>query len=86
MAVKVVLAIAIFGKGFLPITVIGLLALVALIQIVEDFSQSRPTTRLSEPEISTTTVYLRILFILLSKINCSLISASSHQYLLSLYS
>lgn len=50
-AVRVVLALAIFGSCFLPITVIGLLALVALIQIVEDFSQSRPTTRLSEPEI-----------------------------------
>jgi len=37
-AVRVVLAIAIFGKGFLPITLIGLLPLVALIQIVEDFS------------------------------------------------
>lgn len=50
-AVPIVLAIAIFGSSFLPITVIGLLALIALIQIVEDFSQSRPTTRLSEPEI-----------------------------------
>ncbi|MBD0301170.1 MAG: low temperature requirement protein A, partial [Tolypothrix sp. T3-bin4] len=50
-AVPIVLAIAIFGSSLLPIAVIGLLALVCLVQVVQDFSQSRPTTRLSEPEI-----------------------------------
>lgn len=50
-AVPVVLAIALFGSSLLPIAVIGLLALVCVVQVVQDFSQSRPTTRLSEPQI-----------------------------------
>ncbi|WP_193196807.1 low temperature requirement protein A [Nostoc sp. MG11] len=44
-------AIAIFGKGLLPVTVIALVALVAAVQVVQDLYQSRPTTRLVDPEI-----------------------------------
>ncbi|MDF5710085.1 MAG: low temperature requirement protein A [Nostoc sp. S4] len=47
----VLLAIAIFGKGLLPVTVIGLVAVVSALQVVQDLYQSRPTTRLADPEI-----------------------------------
>lgn len=45
------LAIAIFGKGLLPVAVIGLVAVVSAGQVVQDLYQSRPTTRLVDPEI-----------------------------------
>ncbi|MBH8552892.1 low temperature requirement protein A [Nostocaceae cyanobacterium CENA357] len=47
----VLLAIAIFGKGFLPIAVITIVAVVSAVQVVQDLYQSRPTTRLIDPEI-----------------------------------
>ncbi|MDZ8108295.1 MAG: low temperature requirement protein A [Nostoc sp. DedQUE12a] len=47
----VLIAIAIFGKGLLPITIIALVALVSALQVVQDLYQSRPTTRLADPEI-----------------------------------
>ncbi|ARV61727.1 low temperature requirement protein A [Nostocales cyanobacterium HT-58-2] len=50
-AAVVVLLIAIFGKSLIPVAVIGLVALVCAVQIVQDLSQSRPTTRLVDPEI-----------------------------------
>lgn len=43
--------IALFGKGLLPVMVIGLVALVGAVQVVQDLYQSRPTTRLVDPEI-----------------------------------
>ncbi len=50
-AAVVLLFIAVFGKGLFPVAVIGLVALVCAVQVVQDLSQSRPTTRLVEPEI-----------------------------------
>ncbi|WP_414581356.1 low temperature requirement protein A [Scytonema sp. PCC 10023] len=50
-AAPIILAIAIFGKGLLPVAVIGLVAVVSAVQVVQDLSQSRPTTRLVNPEI-----------------------------------
>jgi low temperature requirement protein LtrA len=47
----VLLAIAIIGKGLLPIAVITLVALVSAAQVVQDLYQSRPTTRRADPEI-----------------------------------
>lgn len=47
----VLLAIAIFGKGLLPVAVIALVAVVSAVQVVQDLYQSRPTTRLVDPEI-----------------------------------
>ncbi|MBD2517603.1 low temperature requirement protein A [Nostoc sp. FACHB-973] len=47
----VLVAIAIFGKGLLPVVVITLVALVSALQVVQDLYQSRPTTRLADPEI-----------------------------------
>lgn len=47
----VVLLIAIFGKGLLPVTLCGLVAAVSAVQVVQDLTQSRPTTRLVDPEI-----------------------------------
>ncbi len=47
----VLLAIAIFGKGLLPIAVITLVAVVSVVQVLQDLYQSRPTTRLVDPEI-----------------------------------
>jgi low temperature requirement protein LtrA len=47
----VLLAIAIFGKGLLPVAVITLVAVVSAIQVFQDLYQSRPTTRLVDPEI-----------------------------------
>ncbi|MEH2437945.1 MAG: low temperature requirement protein A [Nostoc sp.] len=47
----VLLVIAIFGKGLLPVVVIGLVAVVSAVQVVQDLYQSRPTTRLVNPEI-----------------------------------
>ncbi len=44
-------AIAFFGKSLLPIAVIGLIAIVAAFQVVQDLSGERPTTRLSDAEI-----------------------------------
>lgn len=44
-------AIAIFGKGLLPVAVIAVVAVVAAVQVVQDLYQSRPTTRLVDPEI-----------------------------------
>ncbi|NMG19350.1 low temperature requirement protein A [Brasilonema bromeliae] len=50
-AAPIILAIALFGKDLLPVAVIGLVALVCAVQVVQDVTQSRPTTRLVEPEI-----------------------------------
>ncbi len=50
-ATVAVIAIALFGKNLLPVTAIGLVALVCGVQVVQDLYQSRPTTRLVEPEI-----------------------------------
>ncbi len=50
-AAVILLAIAIFGKGLLPVMVIGLVAVVSAVQVIQDLSQSRPTTRLVDPEI-----------------------------------
>ncbi|MEH1843657.1 MAG: low temperature requirement protein A [Nostoc sp.] len=47
----VLLAIAILGKGLLPVGVIALVAIVSAGQVVQDLYQSRPTTRLVDPEI-----------------------------------
>ncbi|MFN6496300.1 MAG: low temperature requirement protein A [Nostoc sp. DedQUE01] len=47
----VLIAIALFGKGLLPIAVIALVAVVSALQVVQDLYQSRPTTRLADPEI-----------------------------------
>ncbi|MFN6566001.1 low temperature requirement protein A [Dendronalium sp. ChiSLP03b] len=47
----VLLLIAIFGKGLLPVFVIALVAVVSSVQVVQDLYQSRPTTRLVDPEI-----------------------------------
>jgi low temperature requirement protein LtrA len=47
----VLLAIAIIGKGLLPIIVIAIVAVVSTAQVVQDVYQSRPTTRLADPEI-----------------------------------
>ncbi|MEH1911721.1 low temperature requirement protein A [Nostoc sp.] len=47
----VLLAIAILGKGLLPVAVIALVAVVSAGQVVQDLYQSRPTTRLVDPEI-----------------------------------
>ncbi|WP_026732119.1 low temperature requirement protein A [Fischerella sp. PCC 9605] len=46
-----VIAIAIFGKDLLPVAVIGFVAVTCVIQVVQDLYQSRPTTRLVDPEI-----------------------------------
>ena len=45
------IALGIAGKGLLPVVIIGLIALISVVQVVEDLKQSRPTTRLVEPEI-----------------------------------
>ncbi|NMG09601.1 low temperature requirement protein A [Brasilonema sp. UFV-L1] len=50
-AAFMILAIALFGKDLLPVAVIGLVAVVSAVQVVQDLSQSRPTTRLVDPEI-----------------------------------
>lgn len=47
----VLLAIAILGKGLLPVAVIALVAVVSARQVVQDLYQSRPTSRLVDPEI-----------------------------------
>lgn len=47
-AAVVLVIIAIFGKGLLPLAVIALVAFVCAIQVVQDLYQSRPTTRLSD--------------------------------------
>ncbi|MEI1375201.1 MAG: low temperature requirement protein A [Nostoc sp.] len=47
----VLLAIAILGKGLLPVAIIALVAVVSAGQVVQDLYQSRPTTRLVDPEI-----------------------------------
>jgi len=47
----VLVAIAFFGKGLLPIAVIALVAVVSAVQVIQDLYQSRPTTRLADPEI-----------------------------------
>ncbi|MBD2435305.1 low temperature requirement protein A [Nostoc sp. FACHB-110] len=47
----VLIAIAIIGKGLLPVAVIALVALVSAVQVIQDLYQSRPTTRLADPEI-----------------------------------
>jgi low temperature requirement protein LtrA len=46
-----VIAIAVLGKGLLPIAIIGFVAVTCVIQVVQDLYQSRPTTRLVDPEI-----------------------------------
>jgi low temperature requirement protein LtrA len=46
-----VIAIALFGKGLLPVAVIGLVTIPCAVQVVQDLYQSRPTTRLVEPGI-----------------------------------
>jgi low temperature requirement protein LtrA len=50
-AAVAVLLIGIFGKVLLPVAVIGLVTLVAVVQVVQDLYQSRPTTRLVDPQI-----------------------------------
>lgn len=50
-AAAVLLVIAIAGVNLLPLAVIGLIALVCSIQVVQDLTQSRPTTRLVDPGI-----------------------------------
>ena len=50
-AVPILLLIAFFGKSLLPVMVIGLIAVVSAVQVVQDLYQSRPTTRLVDPEI-----------------------------------
>ncbi|MEH1839396.1 MAG: low temperature requirement protein A [Nostoc sp.] len=47
----VLIAIAIFGKGLLPVAVIGLVAVVSAMQVVQDLYHSRPTTPLVDLEI-----------------------------------
>lgn len=47
----VLLAIALISKGLLPIAVIALVAIVSAAQVIQDLYQSRPTTRLANPEI-----------------------------------
>lgn len=47
----VLLAIAILGKGLLPVAVIALVAVVSAGQVVQDLYQSRPTIRLVDPKI-----------------------------------
>lgn len=49
-AAPIMLAIAFFGKGLLPVALIGLVAVVCVVQVVQDLAQSRPTTRLVDPE------------------------------------
>jgi integral membrane sensor domain MASE1 len=44
----VLILIAIFGKGLLPLAVIALVALVCAGQVFQDMFQSRPTTHLSD--------------------------------------
>lgn len=48
---SVLLLLAIFGKGLLPILVIAIVAVVLAVQVIQDLYQSRPTTRLVDPEI-----------------------------------
>ncbi|KAB8330768.1 low temperature requirement protein A [Scytonema tolypothrichoides VB-61278] len=50
-AAPIILALAVFGKDLLPVVVIGLVAVVSAVQVAQDLSQSRPTTRLVDPEI-----------------------------------
>ncbi|KYC36036.1 low temperature requirement protein A [Scytonema hofmannii PCC 7110] len=50
-AAFVLLAIAFLSKGLLPIAVMGLVTVVCVVQVVQDVLQSRPTTRLVDPEI-----------------------------------
>lgn len=50
VAAAVVLLIGLVGVGWLPIVVIGLVAIVCGTQVVQDLIQSRPSTRLSDPE------------------------------------
>lgn len=50
-AAVVVLALGLFGKALLPVAVMGLIAVVCIVQVVQDLWQSRPTTRLVDPEI-----------------------------------
>ncbi len=47
-AAAVLLIIAIFGRGLLPLGVIALVAFVCAVQVFQDMYQSRPTTRLSD--------------------------------------
>ncbi|MBW4564455.1 MAG: low temperature requirement protein A [Mojavia pulchra JT2-VF2] len=47
----VLLFVAIFGKGLLPVLVIAVVALVAVVQVAQDLYQNRPTTRLVDPQI-----------------------------------
>ncbi|BAZ69874.1 MAG: low temperature requirement protein A [Pelatocladus maniniholoensis HA4357-MV3] len=51
VAAMIVIAIAFFGKGLLPVAVIGLVTVVCVVQVAQDLYQSRPTTRLVDPEI-----------------------------------
>lgn len=43
--------VAIVGKGLPPISIMAIAALVTAVQVVQDLYQSRPTTRLLDPEI-----------------------------------
>lgn len=47
----ILLAIALFGKALLPIVVIALVATISTLQVVQDLYQSRPTTRLVDPQM-----------------------------------
>jgi len=49
--VLILLAIALIGKGLLHIVVIALVAVVSAAQVIQDLYQSRPATRLADPEI-----------------------------------
>ncbi|KOP25178.1 low temperature requirement protein A [Hapalosiphon sp. MRB220] len=51
VAAIITIAIAFFGKGLLPVAVIGLVTVVCVVQVAQDLYQSRPTTRLVDPEI-----------------------------------
>lgn len=46
----IALLIGLVGVGWSPVGVIGLLAIVCGVQVVQDITQSRPSTRLNDPE------------------------------------
>jgi low temperature requirement protein LtrA len=50
-AAVVLLAIAFLSKGLLPLSVMGFVTVVCVAQVAQDVLQSRPTTRLVDPEI-----------------------------------
>lgn len=44
------LAIAFFGKGLLPMMIIAIVAAIVAVQVIQDLYQSRPSNRLTDPE------------------------------------